>query len=616
MAGRDWLLIQELLERGEEEFVDRLRGFHDAEALAGFAERWYSNASTRSRELLLAYLDRPLNAYRHEPLVKRLFKLAEKARDDEVMARFLVAFDRSVRRVEMDRVRNRYRSFRTEEEFERQKAAWQDEGADHLYGGISARTAYQPDVYQLQGVWREHVLAVPAGGTMPRAEWGRAAVHRGKLDRFRLFSVSTRRYLRRRAWRYFRRIGKTEWSRYVAGISGALAIYEDADVNDGLALLDNWGLVHALFHHSDVLQANPRGWLPREGRSLSELKPAPAFPEAWENESGRLLDLLRQARCRPVRRWAMGMLDRNPDAVLAQGLEALIGFLDSLDANVIAWAAGILERSGAAAGLEPAQWLALARKAGPDALPVLAGLLRRFLEPSRLTTDEAAELASSHSLPVARYGYDALNARAITPGDIPALLPVLDAACGPLRPELLDWLGTTLRALGYDVDRILLLLDSRHADARAAGLAWFRSAPEAGNDIELWRRLAESPHDDVRLALAQVLDRHAAEGGVDGRATDISRALDADRLRFLWAAILLNIHRGGRAKPGVVEQVATRLGRHPGDAPQLLPLLAIALRSLRTTERNAALVAVVKLTEKSPAAAAAVEAAFPELKWG
>ena len=46
---------------------------------------------------------------------------------------------------------------------------------------------------------------------------------REKLGRFRLFSVATRHYLRRRSWRYFRKLGKVHPERYVAAISDALS---------------------------------------------------------------------------------------------------------------------------------------------------------------------------------------------------------------------------------------------------------------------------------------------------------------------------------------------------------------------------------------------------------
>jgi hypothetical protein len=83
MASRgDWLIVQELLENGDPEFVDRLRSFAAPDVLGPFAGRWYSKPSPAARRLLSAYLERPLNAPRHEPLIKKLFKMDEEARDE------------------------------------------------------------------------------------------------------------------------------------------------------------------------------------------------------------------------------------------------------------------------------------------------------------------------------------------------------------------------------------------------------------------------------------------------------------------------------------------------------------------------------------------------------
>jgi hypothetical protein len=106
----DWLVVQDLLNRGEPEFVDRLKDFSDAETLGPFADSWYANPSPVARRLLLDYLEGPLNAPRHEPLVKRLFKWAYVAGDDSAMARFLVALDRSLRRVERQRRKHQRKS--------------------------------------------------------------------------------------------------------------------------------------------------------------------------------------------------------------------------------------------------------------------------------------------------------------------------------------------------------------------------------------------------------------------------------------------------------------------------------------------------------------------------
>src|SRR6476469_9928099 len=98
MAAGSWALAEELFARGDAGFVDELRRVHFADRLGDFAPRWYESPQPFARQALFDYLAWPLNAYRHEPLVKRLFKRAEAAGDDELMGAFLVAFDRTVRR--------------------------------------------------------------------------------------------------------------------------------------------------------------------------------------------------------------------------------------------------------------------------------------------------------------------------------------------------------------------------------------------------------------------------------------------------------------------------------------------------------------------------------------
>src|SRR5262245_38265164 len=227
-GGGDWLLLQELLDRGEPESVDRLRAVTDADALGQFAERWYAHPSQGARRLLLEYLERPLNAYRHEALVKRLFKLAEAAGDDAVMARFLVAFDRSIRRVQRAHRHWESKQVGGRDEAERLVALWQSQGyewATYWQGGLTGRQ------FVVSGRWSEPYVAMPGGTTMPRgkmtlqdsvydvaerrqkevklADWAIALrlwsseyrnvsdpseVDRKRLERFRLFSVATRQY--------------------------------------------------------------------------------------------------------------------------------------------------------------------------------------------------------------------------------------------------------------------------------------------------------------------------------------------------------------------------------------------------------------------------------------
>ena len=95
----------------------------------------------------------------------------------------------------------------------------------------------------------------------PRSEWKRNQslpdnVLQRFAKKFQLFAIPTRRYLRRRAWRYFRKIGKTDSPRYLHAALTFLPRYTDADTASDINLLDNWGLMHAFFGAARPLKAN------------------------------------------------------------------------------------------------------------------------------------------------------------------------------------------------------------------------------------------------------------------------------------------------------------------------------------------------------------------------
>ncbi|WP_202802894.1 hypothetical protein, partial [Singulisphaera acidiphila] len=79
------------------------------------------------------------------------------------------------------------------------------------------------------------------------------------------------------------------------------------------------------------------------------------------------------------------------------------------------------------------------------------------------------------------------------------------------------------------------------------------------DDVAIWQRLLESPYDDIRLALVAALDERTRQG--DAVHLKPGR-LDPDLLRLLWASVLLNIHRGHRAKPQVVRQLFRQAEAH------------------------------------------------------
>src|SRR5262245_39599938 len=166
-GGGDWLLLHELLERGDAESVDHVRAIGDADALGSFAERWYANPSPSARRLLLAYLERPLNAYRHEALVKRLFKRAEAAGDDAVMTRLLVALDRSIRRVQRVRRRLETRPVASREDGEKVVALWQSLGYGWCW--VWERDS-NSRLFEVQGFRPEPYISTPVGSAMPRGQ--------------------------------------------------------------------------------------------------------------------------------------------------------------------------------------------------------------------------------------------------------------------------------------------------------------------------------------------------------------------------------------------------------------------------------------------------------------
>jgi len=146
---------------------------------------------------------------------------------------------------------------------------------------------------------------------------------------------------------------------------------------------------------------------------------------------------------------------------------------------------------------------------------------------------------------------------------------------------------------------------------RGEGWAWLLEEPRAAGDVQLWQKLFESPYDDVRLKLIAYL-----ENRYEGRAPALppGATLDADLLRLLWATVLLNIQRGNRTKPQVVGQIVRRLTDHPDDAARLLPILRVALRSVRGPEWRAGLSGIVQLCERRPELENLLRDALPELQ--
>ncbi len=579
-----WLVAEELLENGDPKFVDELCNIADADRLGTFAKTWYQDKRPASRRLMFLYLDRPLKHYRHEALIKRLMKLAEAASDDELMAKFLVMFDRSIRREKQ--VRHRY--------------DW------------SSRES-----------WVEETIRTPTQTPMPRTDQSMQYITMygsdSQREQLQLFKVATRKYLRRRLWRYFRTIGKSDPKRYVKSVSLALVSYTDADCVDGLALLDNWSLMHALFHHCDILHYTASGWSPAPGKSLSGLKPAPMYLDAWKENAEPLLEILTHANCRPIRQWSIGMLkEHHPSALKTLPMRLLLTWLNNDDSDLAQLAADGLKASAEANTISVQQWLQILETANPKVLDLICEIMVEKTSPDSLSLDDLVELACSRPIPVSRLGAKWLGNRTVSSReDCLALLNLCSAEAEPVRAELVQLaMDKIIPSNHYHPTDVLEALDSRFIDVRTVGWDWLIGDEKASSETTNWQRLLETPYDDIQLRIADFLQDQIGSkhnrGEVE-RQVQTPQHLDVKLLRLLWATVLLNIHRGGKQKPAIVGAIVKRMEEHPDEVTELLPILSVALRSVRSVEFRSGLTGVVQLVQRQPELQKTIEAAFPEL---
>ncbi|MCE9561857.1 MAG: hypothetical protein K8U57_07365 [Planctomycetes bacterium] len=578
-SGNDpnWDRTMRLFQTGSPEFVEAVRQRVNAVGLALFAEAWYKDPRIEARRLLFNYLERPLNAARHEPLVKRLFKLADNAGDDAVMARFLVGFDRTIRRKRGTTTQWDYRT-RTNERIE--------------------------------------IIYTPADTTLSRDDrfylgsWfvqNREKFTRGKF----LFSVPTRQYLRRRAWRYFRKLGKNKPERYISAVCTALKLYTDADVPDGLGLLDNWGLVHVLFHHSQALASTATGWFVSETGTLPQLQPDPMYRALWLKSPEPIFDLLVNGKCRPVCLWAAKMLRQHfPNRLSLLSLDELLDWVVSDNSVLNDLAIEALERAGGFEKIPVERWLQLVDRAKPDLLDRICEMVARAVKPEQVSFVEAVRLAMQRPVPLARLGVAFLAGKKPTnAAEVQSLFGFREAQADPLRAELVQWACKVLSERPeFQPQWVLEFLDGRHEDVREVGWEWLQTEPRAREDVGVWQKMLESPYDNIRLRLIGILEERAKE------RTGLAK-FSMDHVRFLWATVLLNISRGSRAKPFVIRQIMERIAANPDEAGDLLPIIAVALRSSRGPEFRAGLAGVAAFVERNPTRKGLVEAVFPELSW-
>jgi len=559
-AAGSSLLLDEFFDGGDERFLDELLRYDGEKRLAFWAERLHGDPRPFARRALLAYIDDGCDRDHHRALVKRLFKRCEAAGDDEALAHFLVAFDRLLRR----------------EVQEVQRWDW------------TTQTSYKDFVLTRVPLWGPRQQINPMTGekiTIP-----------GRRESF--FTAATRGYLARRTWRYFRVLGWKDPARYGRAIRIALPLYQEASLSKAENLLDAWGLVHALYHSSPVLRREPRGITLQPGRTLAELEPAPFKPDAWMDRRDELLALVETARSRTVRAWAIAWLRKHYD-LGALAIARLRLLLRSPHEEVQVFAVDLLKSASGLDSLTVADWLELLEMDNPVALPLLCELMAKRVSPARLTVEECVKLAHAQAAPVAALGLAWLREKRSVPlGDVVGLG---DAPVPTVRTEAVAWLIDRIReSPDSRPEHLRELIDARHADTRQRALETMSKEPRFRDQQALWAALPESPYEDVRAQLVAHLEQRRG-------------LLPAGSVKHVWVTALLAVHRGGKAKPEVARQISRRIVEDPAQAHELLPLLGIALRSLRHPEKRAALAALVRAAETRPALRAHARAVLPEL---
>jgi hypothetical protein len=539
------LLLEEFFSSGDPRFRSELLLLSAPKKIGAFAEKWLKDSRPWAREVLRDFLlDRSFERPQLKPLVKRLFKLAEAAGDDRVMAWFLVAADVSIRRKES--------------------------------------STYD---------WRSRSSIPILRRAFPPHGDGEA------------FSVRTRHYLRRRAWRYFRRLGFRDPKRYLPASLEALLLYRDDDIDSGIHLLDNWGLTHVLFHNSPILRRQTNGWFVKDGDTLRDLKPTPAYATAWDDES--IFTLLLRAQARPLRRTARAMLKARPTLLEKVPFVRVFEMLEHPDEEIQALGLDLL---GSAAGLESAplaSWNRLLESRNLDVLEAICALMAKLVSPELFPMDRLLTFATGPLGPVARLGILWLRTRELAVTD---LLQLSNARARSAAREAVALARERLSAQAeFNPDWLLTFLDSTSRDVREAAWTWFSEEKRARHRLDLWARLVETPYDDVRISIVSHLERFAEMD------TALRVLLARAPLETVWATVLLNIHRGNRAKRLAAGQIAAAIEREPARAPQFLPLLAVAARSIRAPEFRAGLAALVRTATRRPDVADQVARHFPEL---
>jgi hypothetical protein len=159
----------------------------------------------------------------------------------------------------------------------------------------------------------------------------------------------------------------------------------------------------------------------------------------------------------------------------------------------------------------------------------------------------------------------------------------------------------------YRTDQVVRFFDSLNVHVRRGAWNWLTPQSPGYDDASLWSRLVETPYDDVKLRLVEALQQRAA---ADAKVS----ALSVDSLPPIWTAVLLNVHRGGRAKLTALRQISAAISNRPEACERLIPVMAVAIRSVRPPEVRAGLSSILTAVAKRPELESMLATQIPELR--
>jgi hypothetical protein len=283
-------------------------------------------------------------------------------------------------------------------------------------------------------------------------------------------------------------------------------------------------------------------------------------------------------------------------------IDVILPLLDHPDGEVQRFGAELFQNSAALPTLPLETWLRLLQTQNLTALEMVVGAMEKHVAPERLNIAQLVEVACARPVPVARLALRFLQSRKIESPDDRATIAMLsharcEGAAGDITRWALSVLGTSEN---YDPDQVVRFFDSLLLPMRQAAWEWLTVTSPGWNDSRLWSKLIESPYDDVKLKLVAALEHR--------------KTIDVSTYVGTWCAVLLGVHRGGRTKLIAIRQISDALRDHPEEGEQLLPVLAVAIRSVRLPEARGGLSAIVSAIDSRPELEPVVARFLPELK--